>query len=151
MTHHYRTHCSCGAVSLDLRLPQPIQGYQPRACDCDFCMLRSASYLSDFAGELSLTAAETPKQFSQGSGQARFLCCSRCDSLVAVIYQDEQCPLSERAIIGAVNASLPWVDSRGEAMILQPALSASPRLLSAADKLERWRKLWLKIIFNEKQ
>jgi len=132
--YHAHGTCSCGAINIRLSLPDPIGNYQPRQCDCDFCMQRGVNYLSDPKGQLFIDNTKPLTIDQHGSQQAQFLSCSHCDQLVAVIIDCEE------GIKGAFNASL-----LNKTYTLQQAVTVSPKKLSATEKKARWLKLWLTV------
>lgn len=130
----YSSNCSCGNVSLALSLPEPIQSYTPRECDCDFCQARQLAYLSDKNGSLILHINGTLNAYRQGSEQAEFLACPQCDDVVAVTNN------SDNGLKGAVSAGL-YRDNYA----LGEFVPASPKQLSADEKRGRWSELWLSV------
>lgn len=134
IAHRLAGGCACGAVSVEAGLSRELASYSPRACDCDFCREHGTAWLSDPAGFLRLRA-NTGHGFRverQGSGQAEFLSCEACGTLLAVRWQD-----GNDHVYGAVNArtllrSDEFADEQG----------ASPKLLEAGEKTERWKALW---------
>ncbi|WP_269619987.1 hypothetical protein [Zhongshania sp. BJYM1] len=138
MSHKFAGHCQCSEVQLSLSLPKHVDHYTPRACDCDFCLSRDASYLSDPDGRLQITAFSPLNITKQGSEQALFLSCARCCSLVAVVY-----PFTD-GLKGAVNATfLSEVNH-------QRSIPVSPKQLSPDDKYRRWQDMWLTVSINGK-
>lgn len=125
--------CYCGNVLVTIRLTRNPASSNPRACDCGFCTKHAAAYLSDGLGsmEVEIGAAGDRGSYRQGSEAADFLFCRRCGVLVGVT-----CEMDGR-LYGAVN-----VRSLDSAAAFGPALSVSPKQLSATDKLQRWRELW---------
>lgn len=134
---NYSSFCRCGQIQITLSLPKPIDTYAPRACDCDFCTSRSASYLSDPDGVLQITNAEELEQLQQGSEQAIFWQCTSCHDLVGVTHE------FENGIKGAVNASLFAANYE-----LQNAIVVSPKTLSPEEKRERWGGVWMRVEFS---
>ncbi|WP_163341074.1 aldehyde-activating protein [Desulfopila sp. IMCC35008] len=134
---HYSSFCRCGQIQVNLSLPKPIDTYAPRACDCDFCTSRSASYLSDPDGMLQITKAEELEQLKQGSGQAIFWQCKSCHDLIGVTHE------FKNGIQGTVNANL-----FAEGHELQSSIAVSPKTLSPEIKRERWREVWMKVKFT---
>ena len=132
-----KTNCSCGAVKLLLQLSNDLSSYTPRACDCDFCMERKITYLSDPNGILTIECAQELNKFKQGSEQASFLACNQCNDIVAVI-----CKFGND-YKGAINATL----LNGREQLKMPQV-ASPKLLTAKEKLERWKSVWLTVEIN---
>lgn len=126
--------CACGAVAMEVGLGRELAAYSLRACDCDFCRERSAAWLSDPAGSLRLraNAGQGFRIERQGSGQAEFLSCAACGTLLAVRWRDD-----DGHAHGAVNART--LARRDEFASEQ---GASPKLLDAATKTARWKTLW---------
>ena len=118
--------CACGSVAVEIGLCHESAAYTPRACDCDYCRERDAAWLSDPAGFLRLHAQTRPglKIERQGSGQAEFLSCASCGSLLAVRWLD-----GDGHAYGAVNARS--LTRRGG---FAPGQCASPKLLEAGEK-----------------
>ena len=131
----YKARCSCGDIEIIINLPEPIESYSARKCDCDFCVPRCLAYLSDANGTLSFTPKDKLVQLKQGSGQATFWQCRNCEDVVAVSNTQNG-------------------DTRGAAVkglfeglySLQESVTVSPKTLSAAEKLERWPLVWAKVV-----
>lgn len=124
--------CHCGNIEVDVSLPRPSEAYNPRACDCDFCMKHAAAYLSDREGGLRIRVKDPRllSRYRQGSGQAEFLVCANCGVLVGVSYQE-----SGRTI-GAVNSQVLGAVRFGE------KTPVSPKKLGPDDKTKRWKDVW---------
>ena len=125
--------CRCRALRVEVTLTQPATAYAPRACDCSFCRERDTAWLSDPQGALCLMQRDESDALHcrQGSGQADFIACAHCGSLVMVA-----CEIAGR-LHAAVNANV-----LDDARSFAPAQTASPQLLSADAKRDRWRELW---------
>lgn len=126
--------CHCGNVQVEFATAKDLAGFHPRACDCTFCRRHGASWLSDAEGRLRISehAAGDLREYRQGSEAARFLFCAACGVCVAVIFEEG----THR--YAAVNAGcLEGEPGFGETM------PASPQLLSAAEKVARWKALWI--------
>jgi len=125
--------CHCGNIRVALKLALPPGAYNPRACDCDFCRKHGAAYVSDMRGSLAIRIknAEASVKYRQGSAMAEFLLCGNCGVLVAVFYQ------SGARLYAAVNATI--VEERAR---FGSSLPASPKLLSDAEKVQRWQDIW---------
>ena len=130
--YRYEGTCSCGQSSYQVNLPNPIDAYVPRACDCDFCQSRKIAYLSDPKGTARLCGTESFSKQKQGSEQASFLSCPHCHDVLAATC------LINNELRGAVNAAL--LTDKANLMQAEPA---SPKRLSAKDKLTRWAQIWL--------
>lgn len=138
MSYQYEGSCPCNETKVLIELSSSINNYIPRACDCDFCTIRGIAFLSDPVGKAEIHAQLQLDKLKQGSNQAQFLCCTKCDSIVAVGY------LFNSEFKGAVNATLLNDKDR-----LQQAVAASPKLLNPDEKVERWQKLWMPISLND--
>lgn len=92
--------CECGSTKITLVLPEPLDKYNPRKCDCDFCLSRNIAYLSHPKGKLIIDSNNALKVLKQGSNQAKFITCVHCESVIAACWQ------SSRSILGALNATL---------------------------------------------
>jgi hypothetical protein len=134
---NYFSSCLCESVQVTLSLPNPIESYHPRVCDCDFCKYHRLAYISDPLGKLSIKLNVSVNFLKQGSEQASFVQCSKCHQIITVIYN------GEKAQRGAVSAAL-----FANKYALGEYQSISPRLLSSSDKRERWSRLWLTVVFE---
>ena len=135
---NYSSTCSCGMVEIEISLPRSLEEYEPRACDCDFCIARGASYISDPDGRLIIRHADKLERLKQGSEQASFWQCSSCKDLIAVTCE------FETQTKGAINASVFEKQHK-----LKPPISVSPKLLVPEEKLNRWSAIWLKVELKE--
>ncbi len=131
--------CNCGKVTFSIELPEKLEKYSPRKCDCDFCIERNMSYLSHPDGILIIECSDPLEIIKQGSNQARFLVCSECNTIIVGVHQFGNC------LKGAVNANL-----INEFERLQKPTSVSPKYLSPKEKLSRWEGVWQKVTINGK-
>lgn len=135
---HYKGCCTCNSTRVSLNLPKALSTYRARACDCDFCSSHgNPCYLSEPLGTLSIVSQHPLKEVTQGSQQARFLLCPKCDYLVAVTLD------TNTGLIGAINANI--LDKRSD---LQRPQTVSPQYLSSAEKLARWRQVWMTVLLE---
>jgi hypothetical protein len=127
--------CHCGALTLDLVTSLVPAGTAPRACDCSFCRAHGAAWISDPAGQLVVRVhrPDRLRRYRQGSEAAQFLLCGDCGVLVAVVFEDGD----QRH--AAVNAGC--LDARDA---FAPAVAASPQALAPAEKVARWRQVWIR-------
>jgi hypothetical protein len=125
--------CHCGRIRVRAELSQAPGCYSVRACDCDFCQKHAAAYLSDPAGRLYLRFRSQSEVncYRQGSEAAELLLCAHCGVLVAVRYG------AEDNTYGAIN-----VRALEEAPEFGARTPVSPRTLSPAEKIARWKQLW---------
>ncbi len=132
--HKMEGGCYCGNITLRLTLSKSPGDLTPRACDCDFCTMNGAAWLSDPEASLEIEiqneAAIT--LFEQGSENARFWLCQRCGVVTSVT-----CDIGGHRK-GAVNANV--MTGREDFAATEPA---SPKHLSAETKLARWDALWI--------
>jgi hypothetical protein len=131
--------CPCGQVTFTLSLPNTLDQYSPRACDCDFCTARHIVYLSDPMGELTIESQTPLALLRQGSNQAGFITCNQCNTVIAASLQ------CDNQLLGALNATLLLAFPT-----LQQPVVVSPKHLSADAKIERWKSVWLGIKVNGK-
>ncbi|CAA0107413.1 GFA family protein [Zhongshania aliphaticivorans] len=129
--------CPCENVNFSVTLPQALEHYRPRKCDCDFCRHHNASYLSDPNGRLDITSSVTLRASKQGSEQASFLSCPHCQALIAVVYA------FPTGLKGAINTAL-----LANPKLLQVAVDVSPKNLSRNDKRIRWNETWFTVSIN---
>lgn len=126
--------CHCGRLRVAFSTVLDPAGITPRACDCSFCQKHGAAYVSDPAGQLSISIAapDDLHRYRQGSNTAEFLFCGHCGVLVAVVLDHDG------RTHGAVNARCLDATTR-----LGNAVTASPQQLAAAEKVDRWLRLWI--------
>jgi len=129
--------CGCGQSNITLNLPEPLEKYSPRACDCDFCIANNIPYLSHPNGELNIESIEKLEIQKQGSNQASFITCHSCKTVIAAALE------YEGKLIGALNASL-----LSDFSLLQHPTTVSPKKLTALEKIDRWKAVWLNIHIN---
>jgi len=125
--------CHCGNLRITMMLSREARSYQPRACDCDFCRMHGAAYVSDPKGSLvvRIKAAGDRGSYRQGSDQADLVYCRRCGVLVGALYEEAgrvYATVNSRIIEGAT----PFGAEQ----------TASPKTLSGDQKATRWRELW---------
>ena len=162
-------HCACGTIKVLIELPESLDKYSPRQCDCDFCLKRNISYLSHPAGSLIIENRLQLTEQRQGSNQADFLTCNQCKMVVAVSInlatsliektatsttnnitssKAKHTPVilptgSKKLLLGALNSNL-LTNSKQ----LKPVTIVSPKLLGDKEKLVRWRANWLPITMS---
>ena len=130
----FRGSCHCGQLRVVFATALDPAGIVPRACDCSFCQKHGALYVSDSAGQLSITAQDPAalRRYRQGSNTAEFLLCDRCGVLAAVVF------VHDARMYGAVNArSLDGPTGFGN------PVPASPQRLAPGEKVARWLQLWV--------
>jgi hypothetical protein len=125
--------CHCGNLRIDMMLSREARSYQPRACDCDFCRMHGAAYVSDPKGSLlvRIRTAGDRGSYRQGSGQADLVYCRQCGVLVGAHYEEQG------RVYATVNSRI--IDGPTPFGAEQ---TASPRTLSGEQKAMRWREIW---------
>ena len=132
-TMKYLGQCSCGKNKVVVEAAIDFKQLVPRSCDCDSCQSLSlpAAMVSDPALNISIVKEGGGLQTRKnGSEQASFLHCKRCDQLLAVGVN------IDGKYRGAVNAFLFQDINFSEAIPVQP------RLLSQEEKIKRWNEIW---------
>jgi len=125
--------CHCGNLRVEMRLSGPPDSYRPRACDCDFCRMHGASYVSDPLGSLVVRIKDDSQRgsYRQGSGQADLMYCRQCGVLVGATYSEA----------GGVYATINSRVMDGPPPF-GPEQTASPKTLTGEQKATRWRDIW---------
>jgi hypothetical protein len=125
--------CHCGNIRIQASFSQYLTAYNPRACDCDFCVKHAAAYVSDPQGSLHVAIRNELEvnRFRQGSETCEMLVCRICGVLVGAVYRE-----SDR-LFGTLNVRA--LDTRANFASEQPV---SPKTLSVDQKLQRWRNIW---------
>jgi hypothetical protein len=98
-------------------------------------MQRGIEYLSDPQSQITFISKSSLSYEKQGSEQASFLLCGKCQSVVGVGYIDEG------VSVGSVNARL-----LDEFDNLQGSVIVSPKTLDKTQKVRRWRELWSQLL-----
>lgn len=125
--------CYCGNIRLTVSLSKDLSAFNPRACDCDFCLKHGSAYVSDSRGALRIQIREVGQvnRFRQGSNTAEMLVCRQCGVLVGALYQETD------RLFGTLNAKA--LDCRAS---FGPEQTVSPKSLAADQKVQRWRDIW---------
>ena len=128
-----RGSCHCGDITLQVSLPPGSQALVPRRCDCGFCSRHGAEWISAADGRLEIQFADgaAAGRYRQGSNQADLVFCRRCGALTHVCIEESG------RMLAAANSRM-FDQSR----LLAAAEPVSPQRLDAAEKLQRWRRLW---------
>lgn len=121
--------CRCGNVTLEVHLSSEPERYNPRACDCNFCREHDAVYVSDPNGSVvvRVEAMSNLKFVQQGHGFAEFIFCAVCEQLIGVRWH-QRGSVNTRAFSGKTRFG--------------KEIPASPKHLSAEEKVTRWGELW---------
>lgn len=131
-------HCYCGEVTIEATLSRPLSGFNPRKCDCEFCRLHNAAYISDPSGTLKIKSKNELGKFRQGSETAEFLFCTKCAVFVAVTFTETG------KTFAAINAHvMNDHESFGSDLVV------SPKKLNADEKTSRWKDVWFSEVVIE--
>ena len=125
--------CHCGNISYVIEMPNDTSSYKPRVCDCHFCTIHGASYVSDKNGTLEIKIKNETElsKYRQGSRIADFLICKNCGVMVGVCYEEQGC------IYGSVNTKAIQGSSKfGESQVI------SPKKLTDIERVNRWKDAW---------
>ncbi len=126
--------CDCGAVQFTYHCHQPLAELAARACQCEYCLPRAASYLSDSDALLVVQVKDSRYLYAHsfGTRTADFMHCAVCNTLVYVKSE---------------------IDGRDYALVAAPALAESQQLkISApvdydgealAQRLQRRSQRWI--------
>ena len=129
--------CGCGAVTFTYHVSQPLEALQARACQCDYCAPKAATYLSDPDSELEVTVRDSRHLYAHrfGTSTADFIHCAFCNEQVYV-----QCE----------------VEGRYYALVSAPALTGFDRLAgfnpvdyegeALAERLQRRSERWIPVL-----
>ena len=134
---HYGA-CSCGAVTVALRLTAALSAQALRQCTCDYCGERNGIFLSDPKGGLEIRSTGVLIREKQGADIADMLLCSSCQDLIGAVCE------IKGALKGVLRAPL----LRHFDQLPAPELSA-PQTLSGLEKVARWDALWMPVTLEE--
>ena len=125
--------CHCGNIRFSASFVSDPTSMSPRACDCDYCRMHAAAYLSDPQGRLEITIRHGNEvaHYRQGGNLAAFTSCRICGVLVAVSHSDDG------VIYGAINSK-----AVAGGMAFADPKTVSPKLLGNEEKVGRWKELW---------
>jgi len=131
--HKYSGGCHCGNITFEMEVAGKPASYNPRACDCDFCLKHAASYVSDPGGKLIIMVENEANlsRYRQGSGIADFLVCKICGALVGVCHGEHE------RLYAAINSKT--VENAAD---FGPETAVSPKTLNNQDRVQRWKNSW---------
>jgi hypothetical protein len=125
--------CHCGAITVRFTSDLPVDLLVPRADQCGFCRKHNAAVISDPAGHLEVTIAETagpPYRF--GLSITDFHICKQCGVFVAATGTGED------ELRGVVNIHALFDRER----FSQPPVAVSFDGESVAQRQARRRRYW---------
>lgn len=129
--------CYCGNITVRMETETPLSDMTPRACDCDYCSMHGATWISTPAAtlEIEIQNEAAINLFEQGSKSARFWLCQRCGTMPAVTCDDG----TNRR--GAVNSRCML---NGDTC--PPAEPIAPKDLPVEERTARWQKVWIQTV-----
>jgi hypothetical protein len=127
---YYKGSCSCNRWQVEIEIKKPLEAFNPRVCDCNYCQKNPSEIISDPNMIIEFFGGET-STIQNGDQLANFYYCNFCSDFLAV-----GCNLNGQ-LRGAVNSSLLHSSSK-----LGKSIEIQPRLLSSDEKIDRWGKLW---------
>jgi hypothetical protein len=131
--YKYIGSCHCGNITFEMAVPKKLNLYNPRACDCNFCIKHRASYISDENGKLAISVKQKSKlnRYQQGDQIAYFFICQICGVLVGVCYE------TQGHLYATINICTlePNINFKQNQVV-------SPNKLSSNEKIKRWKDLW---------
>lgn len=127
---HFKGSCSCKRWQVDIEIPRPLEEFQPRVCDCNYCQKHPSEVISDPEMIIEFVGGET-SVVQIGDQLANFHYCNSCGDFLAV-----GCDINGQ-LRGAMNSALLHNFNQ-----LGKPIQVQPRLLSSDEKLDRWGKLW---------
>ena len=130
--------CSCGAVTVALRLTATLATQALRQCTCDYCGAHKGIFLSDPKGGLEIRSSGALIRERQGSDTADMLLCPSCQDMIGAV-----CEING-VLKGVLRAPLLHHFNQLPA----PELTA-PQTLSGQEKVARWDALWMPVTLEE--
>src|SRR5690348_16984072 len=98
---NYSGSCHCGKWKIAVSSAKPLDAFNPRVCDCEYCQSHPSALISDPLMEIELIGDDGHVVRNKNGDQlATFFHCSGCGDLLAV-----GCNIDGR-LRGAVNALL---------------------------------------------
>jgi hypothetical protein len=129
---NYSGYCKCKRWAIQVSTAEDLRKFNPRACDCSYCVAHPAGLISEPDMHIRLLGnASDLVVHKNGDELASFYHCVHCGEMLAV-----GCVIAGQSR-GAANALL--LDQKA---LLGATVQIQPRLLSADEKLIRWSRLW---------
>lgn len=102
---HHRASCHCGAVQLELHLPEGV--VDPRRCDCSYCRRRGTVVASVRLDDIRILAGADALQLYQfNTGTARHWFCRHCG--IHTHHQRRSNPLQYGVNVGCMEDINPF-------------------------------------------
>ena len=140
MTTH-KGGCHCGNLRLTLRLTQPPEETNLRACGCSFCRANQTRTVSDPNGAAEIWAGDWAlvSRYRFGTATADFLVCRRCGIYLGAVTETDNgtrmvtntnC-LDDRALFTATPAATSHDNETVESRIARRAANWTPTIVHA--------------------
>lgn len=125
--------CHCGNISFVAEMPNILNTYQPRACNCQLCKAHGAAYVSDRQGKLQINIKDQAavSRYRQGSQIADFLICKNCGVLTNVCYEEGG------NIYASINAS---ATRCSDDFAANQVIKLTQ--LTDEERIRRWKQVW---------
>ena len=102
---HHRASCHCGAVQLELHLPEGI--VDPRRCDCSYCRRRGTVVASVLLDDIRiLRGADALQLYQFNTGTAQHWFCRHCG--IHTHHQRRSNPLQYGVNVGCLEGINPF-------------------------------------------
>jgi hypothetical protein len=126
-------HGSCSCNNIEIAWQVIDHSLVPRACQCDYCLQKSAAYVckSGTTFEVTIRSSTLHRALQHGSNSAVFHECANCGQFVFVTAE------IQGELYGALNANL-----LNNKLGFSAAVNVNFSEQSAAQKQQRWRQNW---------
>jgi hypothetical protein len=123
--------CSCNNIEITWHVID--RSLIPRACQCDYCISKSAAYVSKSGTrfEVGIHSRRLHKTIRQSSNSAVFHECANCKQLVFVTWEKAD------EVFGALN-SIHLTNTHG----FSPPLKVDFSSQTPQEKQDRWQQNW---------
>ena len=130
----YDGSCHCGNITFSMHSEKHVSEFNPRKCDCNFCLKHGCMFVSDPEGSVDIRIKNTEalNKYRQGSGLAEMFVCKQCG--VAPLFTFEH----ENGLYAVLNA-LCFDSNTG----FGDTVEVSPKKLGNDEKIRRWLTLWI--------
>ena len=126
-----RGSCECNNIEVKWQIVD--LSLVPRACQCDYCAMKSAAYVTKAGTRFEVTIHNRVlhKMVQHGSGSAIFHECGHCGQIIFITAQ------IDGELYGALNAN--YLDNK---MGFPAPIEINFSDQSAEQKRDRWRQTW---------
>ena len=126
-------HGSCDCNNIEIMWHVVGCSFVPRACQCEYCVERSAAYVSESSAKIEVTIGneDLHRVVLHGSKSAMFHECTNCIQVIFVTSE------IDGELYGALNAN--HLDDKEN---FPDSTEANFSYQTAEEKRERWRQNW---------